>query len=60
MAANWLHYGSRTVQYLQKRTKRLEISKLSTFFFHFLAANRAHKEGHYDEDTSQHNNDLFA
>ena len=53
VAANRIDYGFRSVQYLQKRTKRLEVYKdTGFFFFTFLAENSAHREGHYDEDTS--------
>ena len=33
MAANRIDYGFRSVQYLQKRTKRLEVYKDTVFFF---------------------------
>ena len=43
-----------------KGQKGLKYRKAPFCFSIFLAENKAHREGHYDEDTSQHNNYWFA
>ena len=44
VAANRLDYGFRTVQYLQKRTKRLEIPKTTGFSFSLQKTGRIEKD----------------